>query len=150
MASATTHTCPRIARPSTTPASTPAPASDTWIRRSLVNSRQDVPIETMTLATRNVLMTKYVAAPSATAATWPAPGGPDGTAMVRLSARATPAAMSTWPTLNADLTAERLRPAWARTVARPRVPRVTSGGTSRARITKKASSMLRASDSRPR
>ena len=115
-----------------------------------MNSRQEVPIETTTLATRNVLMTKYTAAPSATAATWPALSEPDGAAMPRLTASPAPAAMSTWPTLNADLTTERLRLAWARTVATPRVPSVTSGGTSRASITKKPSSMLSASDSAPR
>src|SRR5437763_14472964 len=101
----------------------------------------------MTLATRNVLMTKYAAAPSATAATWPALSEPDGAATPRLAASPAPAAMRTWPTLKADLTTERLRPAWARTVATQRVPSVTSGGTSRARITKKPSSMLSASDS---
>src|SRR5258708_7549906 len=49
--------------------------------------------------------------------------------MPRLTASPAPAAMSSWPTLNADLTTERLRPAWARMVPAPRVPSVTSGGT---------------------
>ncbi len=52
-ARATAHGWAWIARARITPASAPAPASVTWIGRSLVNSRQVVPIEMTTPAIRS-------------------------------------------------------------------------------------------------
>ncbi len=146
-ASPSTHGCACTARARTTPASAPAPASATWIGRSSVSSRHDVPIEARTPTTRRVLAMQYTATPSTTAATWARDGDAAGAATPRLTAMPRPAAVTTCPALKADLTSGRRRAACAVTVARARVPRVTSGGTRRARITKKASSMLNASDS---
>ena len=76
--------------------------------------------------------------------------GSPGTAMARLAASAIPAEISICPQLKADLVTARRRTAWARIVAAASVPRVSSGGTSRARMTKKPSSRWKASDSPPR
>src|SRR5580698_3516425 len=67
--------------------------------------------------------------------------------MLRLTARPSPAARSICPTLNADCTSGLWRTACATLVATARVTRVSSGGASSARMTKKHSSRFTASAS---
>ncbi len=109
--SAIAQTWARMASASTRPAITPAPASVIWIRRSLVNSSQVMPIEAIRPVTRAVLTISNTATPAAIAAAWARPIEPDGAARPRLTASPSPAAVSTWPLLKADFTSGRRRTA---------------------------------------
>src|ERR1700735_5504904 len=96
-----------MAMAKTRPANALPPASVSWIRRSLVNCSQVMPMAAITPPTRAVLTTRNTATPSTAAATWTTPSEPDGTAMPRLTASPSPAATSTCPALHADFTGAR-------------------------------------------